>query len=92
MDGHSPAGAGMLPVHLAAWGFNRADVERAVDAARAGVARSGWVFSDERTERIQDAVCPLDLGDGCALAVERGFHWAYVVKLAGGAGDAGASS
>lgn len=87
MPAESPAGAGitevgLLPVQLAAWGFTGADVEHAVDAAQAGVARGGWAFAEERTARFQDAVCPLDLDDGCALAVGQGFHWAYVVTLA----------
>lgn len=87
MDAASPASAGigrtgLLPVHLAAWGFNRADVEHAIDAAKAGVARSRWAFSEERTVRIQCAVCPLDLTDGAALAAEQGPYWAYLVTLA----------
>lgn len=63
-----------MKVRLRVWGFTAADVLHAIDAAGAGPGRAAWEFD---VERLDGAVCPLDVRDPKVLAADAGYHWAY---------------
>jgi hypothetical protein len=65
------------PVRLRVWGATPAEQEQAIRKAGQGWGRNSWDFV--ATERLDGAVCPLDLHDGKSIAAESGYGWAYVV-------------
>ena len=69
-------------VRLRVWGESEADVERAVRAAGHAPSRNSWEFV--AVERLQGAICPLDVREtgGGVIAADAGYGWAYVALLA----------
>jgi hypothetical protein len=64
------------PVRLRVWGTTPAEQEQAIRRAGQGWGRNGWEFIE--TERLDGAICPLDLHDRKSIAAESGYGWAYL--------------
>ena len=70
------------PVILHVWGVTVADQEHAIYRAGQGESRNSWDFIE--TKRLTGKLCPIDTrtpGPG-SIALDSGYHWAYVVNLA----------
>jgi hypothetical protein len=73
----------MIRLRLIVWGVTVADQEHAIYRAGLGSSRVAWEFVS--TERHCGTTCPIDIRnpDPRSIAVDRDYHWAYVVYSAG---------
>jgi hypothetical protein len=81
MDETAPDGARGTRVRALLWGKTGADREHAKYRATCVPSRRDWVFAEFDVR--EGVACPLDVADACALAGERGEHWAYAVYRIG---------